>query len=122
MPLHPRRLPSIKDLDTLITIQEKVVGVNESNEDEETGWTDVASVHALRTDKAGVLSWEQYRADKLTDYLDSVFVIRYRTDVSPLNRLICNNVIYGIKAVGEFGRKRYLTITAESGGEFVEST
>ena len=119
--LHPRRLPSIRDLDTLITIQEKVIAVNVSNEDEEAGWQDVVAVHAMRTDKAGVLSWEAYRGDKLTTFLDSVFIIRYRTDVSTLNRIICGSLIYDIKAVGEIGRKRYLTITAETGGTYVET-
>ena len=120
--LHPRRLPSVRDLDTLITIQEKIVGNNESNEDEETGWADVVTVHASKTDKAGVLSWEEYRADKLTAFLASTFIIRYRTGVTNLNRIVCNNAIYSILAIGEIGRKRYLSITAETGGEFVEST
>lgn len=119
--LHPRRLPSVGQLDTLITIQERVLGTNVSNEDEETGWQDVVEVYAARTDKAGVLSWEAYRADSLTTFLDSVFVIRYRTDVTTKNRIVCGDLIYDIKAVGEIGRRRYLTITAETGGKYVET-
>lgn len=120
--LHPRRLPSVGELDTLITIQSRVLGTNVSNEDEETGWQDVIELRAARADKAGVLSWEAYRGDKLTTFLDSVFIIRYRTDITTAMRIICGTLIYDIKAIGEIGRRRYLTITAETGGTYKETT
>lgn len=109
----------IGKLDRRVTFQSKIVGENESNEDEETGWENIdtnPTVWASKNERSGN---EAYRADKLTDYLNVVFVCRYRNDITPKNRLVCDGIPYNILAVTEISRKRYLSIDCESGGEFI---
>ena len=115
MPKHE----TIGKLDRRITFQYKVVGENESNEDEEEGWENIAinpTVWASKNERRGN---ESYRADKLTDYLNVEFRCRYRNDINTKNRLICNGIPYNIISVTEISRKGYLSIEAESGGEFI---
>lgn len=111
-------------MDYKITFQKKVIGANESNEDEEAGWEDIEdnpTVWASKNEKA-VGSGEQYRADKLTAYQNAVFVCRYRSDISPQYRIICGGVKYNIVSPPqEISRRRFLSIETESGGEYVES-
>lgn len=110
---------NIGRLDERITFQQKIVGENESNEDEEEGWENIETnptVWASKDERSGN---EAYRADKLTDYLTVEFVCRYRTDVTPKNRLVCRGVPYNILAIQEIGRRRYMSIQCESGGEFI---
>lgn len=109
----------IGKLDRRITFQSKIVGENESNEDEEEGWENIATnptVWASKNERSGN---EAYRADKLTDYLNVVFICRYRDDITPKNRLVCDGIPYNIIAVTEISRKRFLNIDCESGGEFI---
>lgn len=109
----------IGKLDRRVTFQSKIVGENESNEDEETGWENIdtnPTVWASKNERSGN---EAYRADKLTDYLNVVFVCRYRNDITPKNRLVCDGIPYNILAVAEISRKRYMSIDCESGGEFI---
>lgn len=109
----------IGKLDRRVTFQSKIVGENESNEDEETGWENIdtnPTVWASKNERSGN---EAYRADKLTDYMNVVFVCRYRNDITPKNRLVCDGIPYNILAVAEISRKRYLSIDCESGGEFI---
>lgn len=112
---------NIGTLDRRITFQSKIVGSNESNEDEETGWEDIdnkPTVWASRDDKAGN---EMYAADKLTGFQDALFTIRYRSDINIQMRIVTEGVIYDIRSIQEVGRRRYLSIIAERGKEYVES-
>jgi len=107
-------------LDRRITFQYKVVGENESNEDEESGWESIGinpTVWASKNERRGN---ESYRADKLTDFLNVEFTCRYRDDITPKNRIVCDGIPYNIISVTEIGRKGYLSIETESGGEYVE--
>ena len=105
-------------LDRRITFQEKVVGDNESNEDEELGWENITNptVWASKTIRGGN---ESYRADKLTDYQTVEFVCRYRSDITPKHRVVCEGIPYNIITVEEVSRRRYLSIECESGGEYI---
>jgi SPP1 family predicted phage head-tail adaptor len=108
-------------LDYRVTFQQKVIGVNESNEDEEVSWENIdtsPTVWASKNDRSGN---EAYRADKLTDYQGVTFTIRYRTDITPENRLVCNGIPYNIIAIQDISRKRFLSVECESGGEFIGS-
>lgn len=112
---------NIGKLDRRITFQEKVVGSNESNEDEETGWTNIdddPTVWASKEERP-VASGEEYRADKLTDYQHVTFVVRYRDDITPLLTVVYGTTRYNILSVQEVSRKRFLNIECESGGEYV---
>ena len=107
-------------LDRRITFQSKVVGDNESNEDEELGWENITNPTgwASKTIRGGN---ETYRADKLTDYQTVEFVCRYRSDITPKHRIVCEGIPYNIITVEEVSRRRYLSIECESGGEFIGS-
>lgn len=117
-----RHKENIGGMDERITFQEKIVGDNESNEDEEQGWQNIETnptVFASKTEKL-VASGEEYRADKLTAFGNVIFICRYRTDVSAKNRVICRGIPYNIIAPPlEIGRRRFLQIECESGGEFI---
>jgi SPP1 family predicted phage head-tail adaptor len=108
-------------LDKRITFQEQIIGVNASNEDEENGWqniSDTPTVWAKVEERSGS---ELYRAEKLTDLTVAVFTIRYRIGISTKNRIIYNNKKWDIQAILNGSRKGYLSITAESGGEYQET-
>ena len=109
-------------LDKRITFQEQIIGVNASNEDEETGWqniSDTPTVWAKVEERSGS---ELYRAEKLTDLTVAVFTIRYRIGISAKNRIIYDNKKWDIQAILNGSRKGYLSITAESGGEYQETS
>jgi SPP1 family predicted phage head-tail adaptor len=110
----------IGKLDERITFQFKVVGANESNEDEEIRWENIptdATVYASKDERGG---GESYRADKLTAYGGVIFTCRYRTDITARNRIVCRGIPYNIIAPPvEVGRRRFLKIECESGGEFI---
>jgi SPP1 family predicted phage head-tail adaptor len=111
---------TIGKLDRRITFQSKIVGDNESNEDEEEGWENISinpTVWASKDERRGN---EVYRADKLTDYLNVGFVCRYRSDITPKHRIVCDGIPYNIIAITEISRKRYMSIDCEAGGEFIE--
>lgn len=110
----------IGKLDRRITFQSKIVGDNESNEDEELGWENIDTNPTVWGSKLIRGGNETYRADKLTDYLSVEFVCRYRGDITPKHRIVCEGIPYNIITVEEISRRRYLSITTESGGEFIE--
>lgn len=111
----------IGSLDKRITFQEKVIGENVSNEDEETGWQNIAdypTVWAKVNDRTGN---EAHYADKLTGYMISDFVIRFKAGIGLENRIIYAGMKWNILSILPGSRKGYLKITAESGGEYQES-
>lgn len=111
----------IGHLDRRITFQTKIVGSNESNEDEEQGWEDIETnptVYASKEERSGV---EKYAADRLTGFQGVVFIVRWRNDLSITMRIVCESVAYNIISMAEIGRKRYMQIVTESGYDYVES-
>jgi SPP1 family predicted phage head-tail adaptor len=109
-------------LDYRITFQQKQVGENESNEDEEVGWENIDSNPTVWASKkeSTVASGEEYRADKLTGFQNTVFVCRYRNDITVKNRIAFDGFAYDILSIQEVGRKRFLSIETETTGEEVE--
>lgn len=112
-------------MDRRITFQESIIITNASNEDEQTGWQDLAlnpSVWANVVDRIGAASGgEEYRAEKLTPYLVQEFNIRYRSDITTAMRIMYDGVRFNIITIQNIGRKRYMKITAESGLEYQET-
>jgi SPP1 family predicted phage head-tail adaptor len=108
-------------LDRRITFQEKVITTNESNEDEETGWENIATNPTVWASikESTVGSGEQYRADKLTGFQSAVFVCRYRDDITVKNRIVYDGLAYDILSMQEIGRKRFMSIETESTEETV---
>lgn len=113
---------NIGRLDRRITIQERILGENESNEDEEVGWTDIETkpiVWASIEDRSGN---ETYQGDGLTAYENSTITIRYRSDIKPTYRIVCDDRIYDILAIHEVSRKRFLSLTCVTGTTYQETT
>ena len=112
----------IGKLDRRITIQRKVLGSDASNQRKITGWTDIATypeVWANVDEKSGS---EVFQADQLVGLTVANFTIRYRTDVTIENRIVYNSKYYDIQAILDVGRKRFLRLTCESGGQYKETT
>jgi SPP1 family predicted phage head-tail adaptor len=107
----------IGKLDRQITIQYKDVGENVSNEDAETGWITFLVPWARVDEKSG---GEYYRDDKLTAVTVADFYIRYTGGINEAMRIVYNGRLYNIKAIIFLDRKRFMKLTAESGGEYVE--
>lgn len=107
-------------MDRQITIQYKDTERNRGNEPSEVGWIDWAVGVWARVDE--VRGNEEYRSDKETAYTIADFFIRYRNGIKEGMRILFNSRIYDIRAIIFVDRKRYIKLTAESGGEYVESS
>jgi SPP1 family predicted phage head-tail adaptor len=102
-------------LDRQITFQQRIIGENVSNEDEETGWEDIDSnpeVWAEVEEKSGT---EEFKSDQLKDVLISNFTIRYRSDINAKMRISYDGRKYNIQSIVDIGRKRFRRIVAHSG-------
>lgn len=109
----------IGKLDRRLTFQEKVIGSNESNEDEELGWVNISAnptVWASRSDGRGT---ERFAADRLTGFQGASFITRFRSDIDIKMRIVCEDVAYNIISISEIGRRQYMEIVTESGYEYV---
>jgi SPP1 family predicted phage head-tail adaptor len=114
------KLENIGKLDRRITFQKKIFASNVSNEDEEAGWVNIGVNPTVWASKNEKLGSESYRADKLVDYNTIHFVCRYRDDITAEYRVVCEDIAYDIVSPPvEIGRKRFLSIECESGGDFV---
>ena len=83
------------DLRERVTIQAKTVTFNAYNEPIET-WSDLVSVCAAFPDQNGK---EMRAAQKLYSSVTAVIVIRYRSDITVLHRVLHGSRVYEIQAV-----------------------
>ena len=96
-------------LDRVVTIQERVVTENSVGEDT-YDWVDLATgVRAQVIQQSGR---EIFRAGSIQTAVDTLFVMRYRPDVSVSNRIVYNGKAYNLYSVRELGRRRGLEISA----------
>lgn len=95
-------------LDRRVTIQQRTLERNAYGEQVET-WSTLATVWGQRQDLRGR---EFYAARQVVAEVTTVFRLRYRTDVTVLNRLVCEGVTYDINQVSELGRHDGLEILA----------
>lgn len=111
-------------MDERITFQQEVIGQNVSNEDEQTGWQDIATAPTVWANVEPIAGArpgnEEFRADKLTSFETLTFEIRYRSDLDTKYRIVYNGKRYDIVAITEIGRRNRLKITAELGPEYQE--
>jgi SPP1 family predicted phage head-tail adaptor len=77
-------------------------------------WEDVATVWAGKRDMKGM---ERFAAQQVMAQVDTKFVIRYRSDVTPINRLVFEGRNYDIVSVLELGRRESLEILAVARAE-----
>lgn len=108
-------------LDKRVTFQQKIFTTDASNQHKVTGWEDVATnpeVWAQVDYKSGS---EDFQSDQLVAVKMASIGIRYRTDLTTENRVLVGSEIYDILTIIEVGRKRYLRLTCESGGQYKET-
>lgn len=108
-------------LDQRVIIQQAIIGVDASNEDKEMGWESIPSVPNPWSSVEEKGGSENYQGDILTAVTIAVFTMRHRTDLNEKMRILYNDRIYGIKSIIFHARKGYIKVTAESGGQYVET-
>lgn len=64
---------------------------------------------------------EVIQAQQLTGLETASFLIRHRSDLTIENRIVYDGTYWDIHAIHQVGRKRFLKIVAESGGQYTES-
>lgn len=106
---------NVGEMDKRITFIRKVIQTNDFNEDGEESWTEVASnptVFARVRQKPGK---ELMTADRVTYVQHSTFSIRYRSDITVMNRVVYEGRPYNIISIVENGesRKMYLDVLGE---------
>lgn len=95
-------------LNKRITIQRALQVQNDYGEPVET-WVDLATVWAAKTDIRGT---ERYVARQTMASTDTRFKIRWRRDVQPRCRVLCEGLYYNISGVVELGRREAMEIYA----------
>ena len=100
-------------LDRRLTLQRKTATENDYGEPVET-WTTLATVWA---EKIPVRGFERYAAMQTVAEVDTRFKIRYRTDISPLDRVVCAGTTYDVQGVLEIGRREGWEILARGRAE-----
>ena len=95
-------------LNKSITIQRALMVPNDIGEPVET-WVDLATVGAAKTDIRGS---ERYSAKQTMASTDTRFKIRWRRDVQPRDRILCEGNYYNITGTVELGRREALEVYA----------
>lgn len=75
-----------------------------------TIWHDLATVYARKED---VRSGERFSAQQVIAERTSVFTIRWRPDITPLMRLVHDEIAMNITGIAELGRREGLELTTE---------
>ncbi len=97
-------------MDRRITLQRKTVTTNGYGE-EVVAWTDLATVWAEKVDMRGS---ERYAAAQAVAQLDTKFRIRYRSGITPIDRIIYGNTTYDVGGILEIGRREGLELHAKA--------
>jgi SPP1 family predicted phage head-tail adaptor len=100
-------------LDRRIVLKTVTVDTDEFNAPTET-LSDLATVWAEKRDLRGR---EYFQANSENAQIETVFRIRWRSDVSPLNRIAFDGRDYDIVSVAEIGRRDGLEIMAKARAE-----
>jgi SPP1 family predicted phage head-tail adaptor len=104
---------NIGSMDRRITLRVAAVAADAAGQPIET-WSDLAVVWGSKQELSGQ---EPYAAGEKAAEVDAKFIIRYRSDVTPLNRLICNGREYDIINTTEMDRRLALEILARARAE-----
>ncbi len=100
-------------LDRRLTIQQKSIAQDGSGQAIET-WTDLITVWGqIRPDRGS----ERFMARQIIGKAVMTFIVRFRTGITVLNRILFNDQIYDIHDVRIIGRKRMLEIDATARSE-----
>ena len=100
-------------LDRRLTLQRRTLAENDYGEAVET-WTDLATVWA---EKIPVRGFERYASMQTVAEVEERFKIRYRKDITPLDRVVCAGITYDVLGVLEIGRREGWEILAKGRAE-----
>lgn len=100
-------------LDRLITIQRKTSAVDSFGEPIET-WATLVTVWS---EMIPVRGQERYAAMQEIAEIDTVFKVRFRTGITPLDRISYDSRIYDITHVLEIGRREGLELMTKARAE-----
>ena len=99
------------ELDRLVKLQKYTASQDTYGEETKT-WSDIATVWAKKKDLKGT---ERWLANQNIAKVTCIYVTRYRSDVTPLCRLIdADGRTYNITAAVEVGRKEGLWLYVEA--------
>jgi SPP1 family predicted phage head-tail adaptor len=106
-------MPNSFKMDRLITIQRNTPTINDYGESV-ANWSDLATVWAQQQTVKALEKWvsQQVKAE-----IDVKFRIRYRSDVTPMNRLVFEDRVFDIISVSEVGRREALDIIGKARAE-----
>jgi SPP1 family predicted phage head-tail adaptor len=97
-------------LDRRIDLQRRSLTLNAQHENIESFAT-YATVWASKEDQ-GSRGREFFAAQQVQAELSTKFVIRHRSDVLLIDRIVCEGITYDVKSVAEIGRRKGLAILA----------
>lgn len=100
-------------LDRRITLQRATSSQDEAGQSI-PAWSKVAEVWAQVLPLA---AREPFQADQRAAWVDTKFVIRYRADVGPLDRVLYGGRTYDVVGVQEIGRREGLELLAYARAE-----
>lgn len=103
---------SIGKFDRRIIFQEETFSLNQYNEKESTGWVKRITTWAHLMPTTGT---ETYIADQLTVTNTVSFMIRYRSDINEMMRVVFEGKVYKIVSITEPAgtRRSYLQVKTE---------
>ena len=88
-------------MDRVLTLQRKTTTQDTYGEPIET-WATIATVWAEKKDLRGS---ELFAAQQFMAGVETIFKIRYRVGMTPLDRVVCEGETYDVSAVIEIGRR-----------------
>lgn len=96
------------DLDRRATLQQRTLGAASDRGAKPETFSTLATVWAARRDVVGreFLAAGQERAEGT-----AIFELRFRSDLTPIHRVVCEGVTYDVLHVAEIGRREKLQLT-----------
>jgi SPP1 family predicted phage head-tail adaptor len=103
------------EMDKQITFIKKVIGSNDTNEDEVTSWEIISLNPTVWSKVIQYVGREVVVADQIQAVFRTQFVIDYRTDINDEMRVVYNNKVYNIVSIIEHESSRggYVLVAAD---------
>lgn len=108
-------------MDKRVTFEQPIYSTDASNQHKIDGWEDIdenATVWANVEYKSGS---EDFESDQLVSVKTATIKVRYRTDLKTDYRVVVDSEYFNIHSILEIGRKRFLKIIGEFGGQYKET-
>ena len=100
----------IGQLDRRVSLESRVDQFDSTTNELIPAWAPIATVPAAKRDQGGR---EFLSAGTVIAEGRTLFTIRWRDDVSTIDRLICDGIAFNIVNVAELGRRQWLQLQCE---------